>query len=308
MLRPVTVLGTVLLSWACYAASPIATISSTQSVIVSGITVPTHRVISWPVAVHDEIITQTAPAMVRFGDGTVVTLQRNSRMRVESGAAGLEVKMLSGSAIYDIKPHSTVSVAPVVSSMSNTVAVAAAPARRIESSREQEAMALAYRAPATAPKSGMVFAPTAFSTTTFGPAATRQDITTVGGGSRITLPNGTILEVHSVSVGGQSTFVIDKVDIPIQVPGQGLRYVTPTSSQLVGASITVTNSSATNQQVSILLPGSTTPATPTQVQQLLDQAGQSGYQGAVNNGQIPASTPPPQPPSPVTVGTFSAGS
>ena len=123
--RTVFIVAISVLLGQCFAASAVATISSTQPVVVSGITVPTNRVISWPVAVNDEIATQGAPAMVRFADGSVVTLQRNSRMRLEPAAAGVEVKMLSGSAIYDIKPKSGVSFGPAINPGAVSAPVAA---------------------------------------------------------------------------------------------------------------------------------------------------------------------------------------
>ena len=144
----------------CFGASPVATISSTQPLVISGVTVPANRVISWPVSVHDEIATQTAPAMLRFNDGTVVTLQRNSRLRLEQGKAGVELKMMAGSAIYDVKPHSTITIDPAA----NPAAVTSIPRAgngtgkgTSASGNETAATALAYRMPSTAPSSGDCF-------------------------------------------------------------------------------------------------------------------------------------------------------
>ena len=152
-LRTVVTPVLALLSWQCFAASsPIATVSSTQSIVVSGITVPTNRVISWPVALNDEIVTQSAPAMVRFADGTVVTLQRNSRMLLKQGASGVEVNMLAGSAIYDLKPNSNVSIPNVAAA---GVSAGQKTTRKLSSGNETTAMALALRGPSA----GVALAP-----------------------------------------------------------------------------------------------------------------------------------------------------
>src|ERR1017187_4915573 len=148
--RTVVVLALTLLSLQCFGAAPIATVMSTQPIVISGITVPTNRAMSWPGAANDEIGTQTAPAPVRFTDGAFVTLQRNSRMKLQPGPAGVEVKMLSGSAIYDVKPKTSLAVSP---GMTSARASAAAPvlsaALRTSSSSisEAEATAFAYRMP-----------------------------------------------------------------------------------------------------------------------------------------------------------------
>lgn len=283
--RTLMTLAVLLPTFQCFGASPVATVSSTESVVVSGINVPTSRVMSWPVNANDEIATQSAPAMVRFSDGTVVTLQRNSRMRLEQGPAGVEVKMLAGSAMYDLKSRSTVSVAPALAAAripSNTPVNAPARTAVSASSNEAMATALAYRMPAVAPSSGVVFAPTAISTGQFGPAAgaARQAITTPGG-TYVTLANGMILEVTPVQ-NSPGQFTISRVLIPVISNGQPT-YATSPNSALLGNGLVVQNQGTAQQQITIFSGAS--PLTPAQVNAAFTAAGQD----AANNA--PGATP-----------------
>lgn len=298
--RIVVAFAFFLVALQCFGASPVATISSTQPLVISGVTVPANRVISWPVSIHDEITTQSAPAMLRFNDGTVVTLQRNSRLRLEQGKAGVELKMMDGSAIYDVKPHSTIRIDPAANPSVVTSArpPATAPGNSAPASgNEATAAALAYRMPATAPGSGVVFAPSMISTNSFQPQSGRQATATPGGGLKVTLPNGTILEVHEVSQGGQSTYVIDKIAAPV---GNG-QYLAVDSPSLIGATIVVVNTGTGQSQASIFSPGSSTPLDPAAVADLISQGATASYNDSVGKGQIPPTTPAPAPPGPVTV-------
>lgn len=284
----------------CFGATPLATISSSQSIVVSGIAVPTNRVMSWPVSLNDEIVTQTAPAVVRFTDGTVVTLQRNSRMRLDPGPSGVQVKMLSGSAIYDIKARSAVSIAPAVdkAAAATTPVLPKANAVQAASARQAQASALAYKMPeATSAGSGVVYAPAAISSGVFMAAAARDAVTEPGSGTRIELPNGTILEVTSTQNGG---YIINKVDVPVYSPDGTKIYVTPSTSPLVGATI-VPPQAGSPSTATVTLPGQTAPLSPTDLATQLSNAATAAYTESV--AQLPPGTPAPSF-SPVTTGTF----
>lgn len=323
MSRTLVVLVTALLlvgyclAAAPVAPAPVAAVSSNQSIIVSGITVPTNRVISWPVSVNDEITTQAAPAMVRFNDGTVVTIQRNSRAKLTAGQAGVEVKMLSGSAIYDIKPRSTVSIrndvtpsATVANGRSVTPATVPFPVRGSASSNAAVASALA-QAP---PSSGVVLAAADTKSGVFSSAPRARTLPTQGS-DFITLSNGTRVEVHLVSGGGgnaPSVYVIDRIVVAIpdtSRPGETLYLAPPKGfvSPLIGASLTIP--SGLNPTVGInlnvtLLNG--TPLTPAQLADLLQQATNAAYNDPANF--LPSGTTAPQFPNPVTNGVLSGHS
>src|SRR3954452_16182609 len=159
----IAVLAAALMVCVSFAATPVAAVSSNQPIVVSGITVPTNRVMSWPLAVNDEVTTQSAPAVVRFTDGTVVTLQRNSHMRLDAGKSGVEVKMLSGSAMYDIKARSNVAISQNVASDTatsvkngRTAPVTPLPVRGSSASNAAVVTAMAQ---APAPSAGIALAP-----------------------------------------------------------------------------------------------------------------------------------------------------
>jgi hypothetical protein len=201
------------------------------------------------VALNDEIVTQSAPAMVRFADGTVVTLQRNSRMLLKQGASGVEVNMLAGSAIYDLKPNSNVSIPNVAAA---GVSAGQKATRKLSSGNETTAMALALRGPSA----GVALAPVTAGTlavdarggsSTFGQLTPQAHGLNPTNTSEIIIPTGadnTILSVHLVSAGssGQpSAYIIDNITLQIPDPtrpGQFI-YVTPPAgfgSPLIGAS------------------------------------------------------------------------
>jgi hypothetical protein len=307
-----------LLTWQCFGAAPVATISSTQPIVVSGITVPTNRVISWPVAVNDEIVTQAAPAMLRFTDGTVVTLQRNSRMKLNQGSSGVEVKMLSGSAIYDLKPRSNVSVANTMSALNGAATSQAAsmtgsvPAVRMAPTNEAMATALAH----AAPSSGMVIAASGVNAGTFSPMGLtpKQNTLVNAKSSTVTLPNGTILEVHLVAgggPGGQATFTIDKIDFPIPDTGrpccETIYLTTPrnANSPLIGASFVIPGGCDCLETINLhLFLQNGTPIDPATLATLLQQASNAAFNDPLNK-YVPPGTTPPQFPGPVTIGTLS---
>jgi hypothetical protein len=323
MSRNFVFLAPALLACQCFGAAPVAAVSSSEPIIVSGITVPANRVISWPVSVNDEITTQSAPAMVRFTDGTVVTLQRNSHMRLDAGRSGVEVKMLSGSAIYDLKARSNVSIPSqgsptTAASNGRSVQPSAAvfPVRGSSSSNAAVATALA-QAPAS---SGIVLAAADMKTATFSSDPRARTLPTQNSDS-IRLANGTILEVHLVSGGGNtgqpSVLVIDRVIFAVADPGRpgDIIYLTPPKgfvSPLIGSSLTLPPGLCGQFQSKCQIPVNLsvtllngTPLTPAALADLLQQTANAAFNDP-NNLFLPGQTPPtPQFPSPATNGLFS---
>lgn len=275
------------LAWPCLGASPIGSISSTQPIVVSGITVSTHRVMSWPVAVNDEIVTRTAPATLRFTDGSVITLQRNSRMKLEPLASGVKVNMLSGSAIYDLRPSSIVSLDTQLTGTPLPANTIPPNAGLPKFQSRPPVAALAYRMPATAPSSGMVFAPSMFGTAAFTPAATQQ-ANPSGAKNIVTLPNGLVLFVNSVTSGGVVTgYTIVGVGANTQT---GV-LPTPNVAALDGYTISVVNGPAGVSQVRIFAPGSATPLSDSQAAALLQNTATTVNQNLPSGQQISTTTP-----------------
>jgi hypothetical protein len=291
--RTVLIFVLALMAWQCFGATPIATISSTQPVVVSGITVPTNRVMSWPVAVNDEIATQTAPAVLRFSDGTVVTIQRDSRMRLEAGGSGVEVKMLSGSASYALKSKSTVSFGPAITAMrANVNKPITIPAQ--SNSQNGESPAAIYHMPAQAPGSGVVFAPSMISTAAFAPTIAHQ--VTPPPQSVIILPSGLAIFVTPITAQGVTTgYTIVGVGA---VTSNGI-IQTPGVTALNGYTIAVQNGSVNTDQIKIFAPGSPSPVPDNQAGTLIQNIVKTVNQSLPSGQQI--STTPG-----ITIQPFSA--
>ena len=293
--RNALILVLAALAWQCFGATPIATISSSQPVVVSGITVPTNRVLSWPVAVNDEIVTQTAPALLRFTDGTVVTLQHDSRMRLVDGPSGVEVKMLSGSASYAVKAKSSVSFGPSVPSVRVPAMTAAGSPVPPASQNEDTAKALVYRTPSEAPSSGVVFAPSMISTASFSTGVGRQAAPAPQ--SVIILPSGLAVFVTPVMTQGVTTgYTIVGVGA---VGSNGTIIQTAGVSTLTGYTITLPAGTSTTSQITLIPAGSTTPLTSTQAGTLIQSTTTSVNQ-SLPSGQQMSSNPG------VTIQPFSA--
>lgn len=298
--RKLIAVSTLLVGGHCFGATPVAAITSSGSLLVNGISVPASRV-SWPVSVNDVIVTQNGSARLRFADGSTVTLQRNSRARIESASSRVEVKMLEGSAIYDVKKGSSLAInAPVLSNAPAAQAIAQGAPRQAAAPVEYRMVA---QSSSTGSTSGVVVAPKAISSGAFFAAGNRNAVTSPGTGSKIVLPNGTIMEVTTNANG---SYTVTKINIPVTNPNGGAPiYITPdTPSPLVGA--TVTLGSTTNEaNMSVTLPGATAPLTP-------DQLGNEVYATVTiafvqTQTQLPAGAKPPSP-SPVSAGVFAPAS
>jgi hypothetical protein len=79
------------------AASPVATVTSSRAFDLRGATVKPDGVPSWPVMAGDEIKTSSAPARILFRDGSRVTLDAATAVRVEESVSGVNVRLSSGS-------------------------------------------------------------------------------------------------------------------------------------------------------------------------------------------------------------------
>src|SRR5882724_3833493 len=75
--RSTLVLSVFLLSGSAYAAKPIATLSSSGPVVVSGTSMSAATVAFWPVANRDEITTLDSAAVLILPDNSRITLNQN---------------------------------------------------------------------------------------------------------------------------------------------------------------------------------------------------------------------------------------
>ena len=90
------------------AAAPVATISSSGTFELRGKSVRTEGVPSWPMMAGDEVGTSAGSAEIRFRDGSRVTLNPNSRAKVEKTETGLVFRLQAGEMEFAVAPKSTV--------------------------------------------------------------------------------------------------------------------------------------------------------------------------------------------------------
>jgi hypothetical protein len=101
---PIAIFALAVCTWA---ASPIASVSSTQPFDLNGTTAPTAGVPTWPVAAGDVIATHGAPATIVFRDGSRVVVAGNSKVKIESKDRKPVLRLLQGSGKYTLaaKPN-----------------------------------------------------------------------------------------------------------------------------------------------------------------------------------------------------------
>jgi len=88
------------------AATPVASLSSSSDFQLSGAAVNTAGVSSWPILAGDKIVSGVGAAIIRFTDGTVVTLAPASQAKVERDKDSISVRLLSGFMSFVAAPDS----------------------------------------------------------------------------------------------------------------------------------------------------------------------------------------------------------
>lgn len=83
-----------------WAAAPVATVSSAEDFSLKGAPAPVAGVPSYPVMLGDEVQSGNASTVLRFKDGSKVTLAPHSRARVEESDSHLAVRLIMGGGGY----------------------------------------------------------------------------------------------------------------------------------------------------------------------------------------------------------------
>lgn len=91
---------------ALFAAAPVGSVSSMGPVEVGGTTLTASTVSSWPLVAGDVIATGNTPAVVFLSGKGRVTLDANTRVRLEKQGDRLSVRVLGGGLSYDLLPAS----------------------------------------------------------------------------------------------------------------------------------------------------------------------------------------------------------
>jgi hypothetical protein len=93
------------------AERPIATITSSDAFELSGVRVPVAGVPQWPLVSGDEVVTGDAPALVSFADGSRVTMNARSRVKLQASGKETVLRLLKGDMAYKVTKSSPVKLA-----------------------------------------------------------------------------------------------------------------------------------------------------------------------------------------------------
>lgn len=86
----------LLLAGLAFGGSPVATVTSSGTFDLHGSTVRTEGIPYWPVMTGDEIVTHGSAALVRFQDGTSVSLGANSSAKIENSGGTIVFRLVGG--------------------------------------------------------------------------------------------------------------------------------------------------------------------------------------------------------------------
>jgi hypothetical protein len=93
------------------AERPVATITSSEAFELSGVRVPVAGVPQWPLVSGDEVVTGSAPALVSFADGSRVTMNARSRVKLQASGKETVLRLLKGDMAYKVAKNSPVKLA-----------------------------------------------------------------------------------------------------------------------------------------------------------------------------------------------------
>jgi len=286
-------------------ANPVGRVISSAPLDINGIAAPARNFV--PVSIGDEITAKGAAAVVQFPDGSGVTLQPNSRLRIEGQPSNVSVRVLSGSAVYDLARTSTIRV---VNSKGQMVSSAVnRPLVPVTSQQGSDPLtaAVVYRGSRT-PPAGTVVPGSSILVGTFVPASS------VAGGApidpAIILPNGETINLTATtnSTTGAVTYTVSSITATVTLPSGATTTLTITSNPsgggLIGDTVTPPVSGAASGTSASGVTISTPSGPVTNANTLLQNTVSTGVTNAITNNTLPSGTTAPAP-SPVSTGQFS---
>jgi hypothetical protein len=288
-----------------FAAAPVARVISSAPVNVDGILGPARNFV--PLALGAEVTTDAASAVIQFTDGTAVTLQPHSKLRIEGQPSAPVARILRGSAIYDVAR--TPSTGPVNLANKPAVMVPSGAASydsvtgRGSSYQTPLSGGYQYRGQAVRQPGAIAPQAAAFTGSFSRGGAAAGD----GAGPQIITPNGMTVNLTAVvnPTTGATTYVVSSIQQTLTTPGGVTTVVTVTSGPLIGSAVTGIGAPGTSSTFAFTPPGSSTPLTPQQTAAAIQAGIQQAINNGVGNGTLPTGTQPPAP-APVTNGQFSA--
>ena len=99
-----------LVAASAFAATPVASITSSADFQLSGANVIAAGVPSWPLMAGDTVVAGTSAARIRFVDGTVVTLGPKSKVTVQEKNDDLSLRLVNGFLSFTLAPASALSI------------------------------------------------------------------------------------------------------------------------------------------------------------------------------------------------------
>ena len=103
----------ILFSAALFADSPVASVSSSEPFSLRGAEVQVHGVPSWPVFAGDVIVAGKAPAMLKFGCGSLVRLNPGTEAHVSIDGSKVTVHIAKGDLTYKLSKGCPLMIAGV---------------------------------------------------------------------------------------------------------------------------------------------------------------------------------------------------
>jgi hypothetical protein len=282
---------------------PVARIISIQPFDVDGITAPASNFV--PVSIGSQVSTKDSPAVIQFVDGTSITLQANSTLRIQGQPSSLAVRIVRGSAQYGLAPGSRLRVSTETGSVVNTKLDRAV----FQANTASRAVAPTATYRSMRSRSGEIRP--AMVASLEGSRVIRPIVPPPSVGSfsqsvpSIVTPGGLVMSLAPITdAGGNVTgYTLTGFTHIVHQPNGQITQVNITSGSIIGATVTGTQTGST-ANIQFTLVGQSTPLTPAQVNQSFEQALTTALNTGIQNGTIqPGSTVSP---SPVSVATFSS--
>lgn len=307
-----TIVLSLAVSVGVFGATPIARVISADTVDVSGIAAPARNFAV--VAVGDEVTTKGTPATLQFRDGTSITLHQNSRLRVEGPAGQPTVRMVKGTAAYNLAPASNLRIVNTRGELLNQILDNGLSTGMSRGNPLTDPMSagLIYRSPSG--KQTGVAVPSG--SITVGQFSSNVIPGTGFSGPQIQLPSGIVLNLTATTVNGVTTYTVASISLPVTVTSTVNGVTTTTTlpntfatinsgtatgqssavsaavQQLIGAQVGGVSSISTGSSVALTLTTSSgTALSATQIQSDLNAAAPAALTNAVNSGAVPK--PPP---------------
>ncbi len=262
-----------------FAAEPVASVIGNAPIDVGGIRTPAHTLV--PIAVGDEVSTEAGPAVVQFRDGSKVVLQPESQLQIEGQPADPSVRMVRGSATYDLVPTSRLRVMNTKGETVNQILDGALPtAPIVNRGNSPLPAAVVYRSSASSRQEGMVLPDSAFITGRFVLDATSGAGVISSTQTTFVTPDGTVF--HGTMVNG--VFTVTSIDFQVTQPNGTKATVSTTTGPLIGTTITAPPSGSNG--VATFTSPSGTVINPAQVRTDL----QTSANTAITNSGQPSGT------------------